>query len=91
MAAAILARLLAGLAPGGVAIFQIPTHLDGYRFDNAEYLASAQPQMEINAIPQADIFAIVDAAGCRPLEVREDMAIADIPAVSQTFVVQRRR
>jgi len=36
--AMILARLLAGLAPGGVAYFQVPVWLPGYRFRVADLL-----------------------------------------------------
>ncbi|TZG24121.1 class I SAM-dependent methyltransferase [Sphingomonas montanisoli] len=91
VALSILASLLDRLRPSGVAIFQIPTFIEGYRFDPAIYMATEQPLMEIHAIPQHVLFRRFAASGCEVLEVREDMAIADMPAISQTFVVRKSR
>ncbi len=87
--AAILAKLLAALAPGGAAVIQIPTFMHNYRFTVADYLANAQPNMEMNALPQPVIFEIIEQAGCRVLEVREDGWIGGIGGVSQTFAITR--
>jgi 2-polyprenyl-3-methyl-5-hydroxy-6-metoxy-1,4-benzoquinol methylase len=89
--AAILAKLLAALAPGGVAVLQIPTFMHNYRFAVADYLANAQPNMEMNALPQPAVFEIIDQAGCRMLEVREDNWIGGIAGISQTFAIIRPR
>lgn len=86
--AALYRGLLDALAPGGVAIVQMPTYIVGQKFSSAAYLASQQPSMEMNALPQKHIFEIIEAAGCRALEVREDNAIGDI-GISHSFVVQR--
>jgi SAM-dependent methyltransferase len=88
--AALYARLLAALAPGGVAIVQMPTYIHGQRFTAAEYLASEQPQMEMNGLPQPVIYRLIEDAGCRLIEVREDGAAGDQPALSHTFVTQRK-
>ena len=45
--------------------------------------------MEMNALPQAAIFAVAARAGCRVLEVREDHCIGALPGISQTFAFQR--
>lgn len=86
--AALYRRLLDALAPEGVAIVQFPTFLQGQKFSSGQYLASEQPSMEMNALPQRLIFEIIEQAGCRPLEVREDGAAGDI-GLSHTFAVQR--
>ncbi|WP_340316754.1 class I SAM-dependent methyltransferase [Rhizorhabdus argentea] len=86
--AALYRSLLQALAPGGVAVVQIPTFLSGQSFSTDRYLAMEQPSMEMNAIPQKLIFEIIEQMGCRPLEVREDGAAGDI-GLSHTFAVQR--
>jgi hypothetical protein len=63
--------------------------MHNYRFTVADYLANAQPNMEMNALPQPAIFEIIDQAGCRVLEVREDGWIGGIAGVSQTFAITR--
>lgn len=88
--AALYARLLAALAPNGVAIVQIPTFIKDQTFSSAEYLASEQPQMEMNFLPQAVIYRLIDEADCRVIEVREDATTGDA-ALSHTFVVQKRK
>jgi SAM-dependent methyltransferase len=88
--AALLERLLRALAPGGVAVLQLPTYLHGQTFAAAEYLASEQPAMEMNALPQRHVFAILEEAGCRLLDVREDDRIGTLPGVSNLLTVQRR-
>jgi SAM-dependent methyltransferase len=87
IAVGIISRLLSLLNPGGVAVFQIPTFIKGYRFSIAEYLTSDQPQMEMNAVPQKIIFETIHDSECAVLEVREDLCAGNMLAVSQTFVV----
>ncbi len=87
--ATLLEKLLRALAPGGVAVIQLPTFIRDYRFSVADYLANEQPPMEMNALPQPAVFAIAARTGCRMLEVREDHCTGTLPGVSQTFVFQR--
>lgn len=87
--AALFARLLAALAPGGCAIVQMPTYIDGQSFSAATYLAAEQPQMEMNYLPQPVIHRLIAEAGCALLEMREDGAIGDLPGVSHIFFVRR--
>ena len=87
--AALLSGLLRALAPGGVAIVQIPTFIQGQSFSATHYLANEQPQMEMNFLPQPVIYRLIDEAGCRLIEVREDGAAGD-NALSHTFVAQKR-
>ena len=87
--AVLLDKLLRALAPGGAAVIQMPTYLRNYRFSVADYLSTAQPAMEMNALPQPAIFAIAARAGCHPLEVREDDYIGGLNGISQTFAFVR--
>ncbi len=75
--AMVLRRALSMLAAGGIAIFQLPTHALGYRFDLAEYLGAApKPDaIEVHCLPQSVVFRIAAEAGCVPLEMREDTAM----------------
>ena len=88
--AALFAKLLAALAPGGAAIIQMPTYMHGRRFSAAEYLASDQPQMEMNGLPQLIVFRLIEEADCQLIEVREDISAGN-SALSHIFCVQRRR
>lgn len=87
--AALFAKLLASLARGGTAIIQMPTYMHGRRFSVADYLQSDQPQMEMNGLPQPLIFGLIENAGCRVVEVREDISAGD-SALSHVFCLQKR-
>jgi SAM-dependent methyltransferase len=85
----VLHRLLRALKPGGVAYFQVPTYLPGYRFRLDEYLGGATGQnMEMHVLPQRTIFEVMRAEGCIPLEVLEDTATGP-PYSSNTFLVRK--
>lgn len=87
---ALVQAALAALKPGGLAIFQVPTYAAGYSFDIAAWLAAEAPQdMEMHCLPQRYIFSAIAAAGCVPLEVREDDSTGDGRYISNVFVVQR--
>lgn len=75
--AMVLRRALSMLAPGGVAIFQVPTHALGYGFDLQAYLSATgqSDAIEVHCLPQSVVFRIAAEAGCVPLEVREDSAM----------------
>ncbi len=88
--ALILRRMFALLAPGGVAVFQVPTDRLGYGFDPASYLASAGEMLEVHVLPQPAVFAMAHEAGCVPLEVREDLLIwPPTRCTSNTFVFRK--
>ena len=85
---ALFESLLGRVAPGGVAVIQIPTWLpNGYRFAVEDYLADGGTQMEMHAIPQADALALIRAQGMELLEVLDD-AWTGIGR-SNTFVMRR--
>jgi SAM-dependent methyltransferase len=77
VSALILRRMFEMLAPGGVAVFQVPTYLRGYRFRAAAYFADVPPAggMELHVLPQEAVFALAARAGCVPLEVWSDATI----------------
>jgi SAM-dependent methyltransferase len=83
----------AGLAPGGLAVFQVPTWCAGYRFLTGEYLAGpARSAPELHLLPQVEVFDLASAAGLRVLEVRQDSHLpvpAPGPWQSQLFVMRK--
>ncbi|WP_372622052.1 class I SAM-dependent methyltransferase [Falsiroseomonas sp.] len=89
----VLRRAFAGLAPGGVALFQLLTHIRGYRFSMADYLARPPAAgMEMHALPQVEVFRLAAEAGLAVLEVREDSHQATREAgryLSHSFVLRR--
>ena len=88
--AAIYARLLARLRPRGIAIVQMPTFIRHWRFSVADYLRGENVPMEMNALPQHEIFKIIAEQGCRALEVREDDDLGDgLDGLSHVFAVAR--
>lgn len=89
--ARILARAFELLAPSGVAIFQVPTWSNGYRFCLTDYLESrpAEPTIEVHCLPQRVIFDLARRAGCVPVAVREDMAMKPPGWSSHLFVFRK--
>ncbi|MEJ1978969.1 MAG: class I SAM-dependent methyltransferase [Acetobacteraceae bacterium] len=88
--AAILTRVLERLEPGGIGFFQLPVWIPGYRFRIADYLADLRPDaMEMHALPQRDLLAVVQAAGCRVLELREDPMGLNFGGISNTLLVEK--
>ncbi len=87
-----LRRLLGGLASGGIAYFQLPTYRNGYLFEAERYLhIPSLPTFEMHVLPQAQVFGIVQEAGCVCLEVREDSMCGDEDRMlSNTFLVRKR-
>lgn len=90
--AMILRRALSLLAPGGIAVFQVPTYAAGYSFGIAAYLAGlgGESQIEMHVLPQQVVFQLAREAGCETLEVLEDSSAG--PASqwnSSTFVMRK--
>jgi SAM-dependent methyltransferase len=90
--AMVLRRAFAMLAPGGVAMFQVPTYATRYRFDVVEYLASptSTGTIEVHCLPQSVVYRLAAEAGCVPLETREDTAMGP-PShwLSNTFIFSK--
>ena len=92
--ASMLSSALRCLNPGGVAVVQLPTYDRNYSFDVEQYLAFAQTNtaIEMHVLPQAEVFRVVEAEGCRTMEVFEDSWTGLAPkTTSNTFVIQRPR
>ncbi len=90
--AAILATVLERLQPGGIGFFQLPVWIPGYRFRIAEYLATPRPDvMEMHLLPQRDLLAVVQDAGCQVLELREDGQGNSFGGISNTLLVEKAR
>jgi hypothetical protein len=83
--------MFARLSPGGVAIFQVPTYVPGYRFGIVDYLSVPRTKdIEVHCFPQEAVFRIANDSRCVPLEVREDTAMG-YPWLSNTFVFRKLR
>lgn len=77
---AVLRQAFAGLAPGGVAMFELPVWRGGYRFELAEYLgrpAPAQPAGHL--LPMAALFGLLAESGMQLLEVSDMPPMAGHP------------
>lgn len=89
----ILSRLLGSLLPGGIGYFQVPTYLRGYRFRIEEYLQNVANvpcgSMELHALPQSELFRLIEESRCRILEVEPDNYGGTLDAISTTFLVQK--
>jgi SAM-dependent methyltransferase len=60
------------LAPGGVALFQLPTYHEHYDYDRA--ILGGKPYdhpMEVHAVRQREVFAAMAMEGCLPMGVFE--------------------
>jgi SAM-dependent methyltransferase len=89
--ALVLRRALALLAPGGVAVFQVPTYAKNYAFRIEPYLDRIESagEIEMHVLPQPVVFAIAAEAGCVALEVLEDGSIGVANWQSTTFVFHK--
>jgi len=86
----LISMALGSLQVNGVGIFQVPTYAPKYRFNINEYLeCTEKPEMEMHAMPQAEIFNIIADGGCRILEVREDNGVGWNSWISNRFIVKR--
>lgn len=72
----ILNRMFAGLAPGGVAVFHVPTYHNGYYFKIIDYLTDSLPpeNMHMHVTPQTPILKLAWRHGCALLDIREEIA-----------------
>ena len=82
---------LTALKPGGIAMFQVPTHITGYQFSLKQWLATDHAlDMQMHCLPQEAILQIISATGCRLLGLREDGCTgARNQIVSNTFFCKK--
>jgi len=84
--AEMLGRVFGRLRPGGIAVFQVVTHIEGYSYDPTED-ATAEGAMEMHALPQPAVFECMRLAGVEPVEVQQNTATTADPRMrSHTFV-----
>ena len=87
----ILSSAFAGLRPGGLAYFQVPTYMNGYKFELETYLEHLRDQgMEMHAVPQKVIFDLGFERGLKTLDVRPDGSIGHFGEwISTCFLMQK--
>ncbi len=90
--AMILRRALNLLAPGGLAVFQVPTYAVGYSFNVADYLAglTGAGRIEMHVLPQPVVFAMAREAECDTLEALEDISAGPAASWNSTVFVLRK-
>jgi SAM-dependent methyltransferase len=86
----LLDACLGKIRPGGLAYFQIPCHLYDYTFSVKGYLGGEglSEDMEIHALSQREVFALLSRHGLTPIEVTPDDRIGPI-GFSYTFLAQK--
>jgi methylase of polypeptide subunit release factors len=88
----ILKAVLAKIRPGGIGYFQVPTYAQNYSFDATAYLESPLKldMPELHIMPQDALFDLIDQAGCRIVEVREDGG-GGPNTISSRLLIQKRQ
>lgn len=82
-----LKTILKKANPGGIAYFQIPTHIPNYSFTAEEYLKDTDDDMEMHALPMQEVFKLLSENGFSVLEVFQDH-FTGMPG-SHTFFAQK--
>lgn len=85
---AVLDRVFSKLVSGGIAFFQLPTYIHGYRFSVRDYLRACEDRldMEMHALPEGRVFEIGDRHGVKPLEAMTEIVG---PVVSHYFLMRK--
>jgi SAM-dependent methyltransferase len=83
---------LRALTAGGIAIFQVPTYIIGYRFNIEEWITAEHPlDMQMHCLPQDIIFSAVMAENCELLEIQHDDSTGvEGVYVSNVFIVRKK-
>jgi len=69
----LIKNALEALNPGGIAIFQVPTYIEGYEFRLEDWMKKDHAlDMQMHCIPQPAVFTLAESSGCELLEIRED-------------------
>lgn len=87
----LIQQALGGLISGGIAVFQVPVFLKGYRFRLGEYLDKEKSGIEMHALPQRIVLDIIDQSNCRVLEIFDSSLNLRDRILSNIFTVQKRR
>lgn len=86
-----LRRTLENLAPGGVAVFQIPTSMENYRFVVDEYIDEMATlyDQELHPLPIKTALGIIIETGCKPHALFRDDSVSGRGTVSTHFTVRK--
>lgn len=87
---AMLGAMLGRLAPGGGAMLQTVTSIEGYRFETEAYLATGGREQETHPLPQRALFATLEALGLRLVEVQRDDTASDQPWLRSMVILAER-
>ena len=81
------------LRSNGVAIFQVPTYIAGYKFDLSNWLRTDHElDMQMHCVPQSLVYSLIREEGCTLLEIRENGAAGRPDLIlSNVFVVEKTR
>ena len=85
----LIRNALEGLAPDGVAVFQLPVFLKGYEFKLNSYLGRRRSGIEMHAVPQRLVLDIISEKGCRLLDLYETSTNLRDRILSNIFTVQK--
>ena len=87
----ILGSAFAGLRAGGLAYFQVPTYMNGYRFELETYLKDLRVHgMEMHAVPQKAIFDLGFEHGLKTLDAQADGSIGHFGEwISTCFLMEK--
>jgi 2-polyprenyl-3-methyl-5-hydroxy-6-metoxy-1,4-benzoquinol methylase len=88
----IIRSFFLSLNKGGIALFQVPVRIKGYRFEIDDYLKTMKQlrEMEMHCFPQHVILALAAECDCVPLEIQDDYWTGCEHMQSQTFVIRKR-
>lgn len=90
--AQILRRCLARVRIGGIAVFQLLTHLEGYAYDTAAWMAAPPAEEpEVHVLRQDIVFGILKELGFQPLHVARDHSLPGFDRISTQFIARRVR
>ena len=86
---AILDKVFGLLAPGGVAVFQVPTYRVRYSFEIGAYMQQGPGErMEVHVVPQKAVLDLAARHGLQLADMREDTPVVENSPnwLSNTFV-----
>jgi SAM-dependent methyltransferase len=75
--------------PGGYALFQVPTFMQGYKFSWKDQLDRGGQSMEMHVLPQFAVYALLRRHCLELLEVHEDLCVGDPDIISNTFFARK--
>ena len=88
----ILDRAFAGLNPGGVAFFQVPTYNAAYAFTLERYWhdTATRNEIEMHFVPQSAILEVAARHGVQLIETRQDHCVGTYDRwISNTFLMRK--